>query len=161
MMATVAAAVVLSVVTTSLVVGSRVDEQLAQQAQTIDALEHVTTMTLDVSAEPDAEHVELAGVSDPTLDGSIVFSPATTELVVVASGLDRAGRRLRVSLLGRGRRRSASASAGCSSATTWPTGRGAVPAIAGATSADDLRRLAGRRSQRTTIDTHPVLVSGD
>lgn len=87
MVGTVAAAVVLSVVTTSLIVGGRVDDQLAQQALTIDALEHVTTSTFDVSAQPDAEHVQLAGVSDPTLDGSIVYSPGTSELVVVATGL--------------------------------------------------------------------------
>ena len=87
MVATVAAAIVLSVVTTSLIVGRRVDDQLAQQALTIDALEHVTTTTFDVSAQPDAEHVQLAGVSDPTLDGSIVYSPGTTQLVVVATGL--------------------------------------------------------------------------
>ena len=43
--------------------------------------------TLTVSAEPDAEHVALAGVSDPNLSGSLVFSPATAELVVVAEGL--------------------------------------------------------------------------
>ena len=57
MVVTIAAAVVLSVVTTSLIVGSRVNDQLAQQTQTITALEDVTTMSMDVSAEPDAEHV--------------------------------------------------------------------------------------------------------
>ncbi len=84
---TVAAAVVLSVATTSLIVGSRVDGQLAAQAGTIAALQTVTTATLDVSAEPDAEHVTLAGVSDPTLGGHLVYSPSTAQLVVVASGL--------------------------------------------------------------------------
>lgn len=84
---TVAAAIVLSVATTSFIVGSRVDDQLAAQDETIAALETVTLATLDVTDEPDAEQVDLAGVSDPTLDGSIVFSPSTTELVVVASGL--------------------------------------------------------------------------
>lgn len=84
---TVAAAVVLSVVTTSLVVGSRVDQELAAQEATIAELESVTTATLDVSDEPDAEHVDLDGVTDPALDGSLVFSPSTAELVVVAYGL--------------------------------------------------------------------------
>ncbi|MFL5670515.1 MAG: anti-sigma factor family protein [Chloroflexota bacterium] len=87
MVATIAAAVVLSVVTTSLIVGRRVDDQLAQQALTIDALEHVTTTTMAVAAQPDAEHVQLAGVSDPALDGSLVYSAGTTDLVVVATGL--------------------------------------------------------------------------
>jgi hypothetical protein len=84
---TIAAAVVLSVATTSLIVGSRVDEQLAAQDATIAALEKVTTASLDIAGEPDAEHVVLAGVSDPSLDGSLAFSPSTTELVIVATGL--------------------------------------------------------------------------
>jgi hypothetical protein len=83
----IAAAVVLSVVATTLIIGSRVDEQLAAQAATVAALEKLTTATLDVSGEPDAQHVALAGVTDPKLDGSLVFSPATTELVVVSYGL--------------------------------------------------------------------------
>jgi anti-sigma factor RsiW len=85
--ATIAAAVVLSVVTTTLVVGARVDERLAAQAETISALQEVTTATLQITGQPDAEHVALAGVSDPSLDGSLVYSPSTAELVVVATGL--------------------------------------------------------------------------
>jgi negative regulator of sigma E activity len=85
--AAVAAAVVLSVVATSVIVGSRVDDQLAAQAATIRELEEVTTATLAVTAQPDAEHVVLTGVSDPKQSGSLVFSPASAELVVVATGL--------------------------------------------------------------------------
>lgn len=85
--AAVAAVVVLSVVATSVIVGSRVDSQLAAQAVTIHELEEVTTATLAVTAQPDAEHVALNGVSDPKQSGNLVFSPATAELVVVATGL--------------------------------------------------------------------------
>lgn len=92
--ATVAAAVVLSVVATWLLIGMRVDGQLASQAEllatqaeSISALEEVTTETLKVTAQPDAEHVTLAGVADPNLDGSLAYSPGTAELVVVANGL--------------------------------------------------------------------------
>lgn len=85
--AAIAAAVVLSVVTTSIVVGWRVDQRLAEQADTIGVLEEVTTATLRVTAERDARHVVLTGTSDPSLDGSLVFSPSTSELVVVATGL--------------------------------------------------------------------------
>ena len=87
MVATIAAAVILSVLTTTLVVGSRVDAQLAAQAETISALEEVTVTTMAVTAQPDAEHVALAGVTDPAADGNLVFSPSTTELAVVATGL--------------------------------------------------------------------------
>ena len=83
----IAAAVVLSVVATTFLIGSRVDEQLAAQDATVEALEKLTTATLDVTGEPDAQRVALTGVTDPKLDGSLVFSPATTELVVVSYDL--------------------------------------------------------------------------
>ena len=85
--AAIAAAVVLSVGTTSLLVGGRVDQQLADQTDTIHTLQEVTTATLRVTGEPDARHVALTGTSDPDLVGSLVFSPSTAELVVVATGL--------------------------------------------------------------------------
>ena len=87
MVATIAAAVLLSVLTTTIVVGSRVDGQLAAQAETISALAEVTMTTMAVTAQPDAEHVSLAGVADHAAQGNLVFSPSTTELAVVATGL--------------------------------------------------------------------------
>ena len=81
----IAAAVVLSVVTTTFIIGSRVDEQLAAQNATIDALEERHDARRSMSPpSPTPQHVALAGVTDPTLDGNLVFSPATTELVVVS-----------------------------------------------------------------------------
>jgi hypothetical protein len=85
--AAVAAAIILSVTTTWLVVGGRVDQQLAAQSDTIQTLQEVTTATLRVTGEPDARHVALTGTSDPELVGSLVYSPSTSELVVVATGL--------------------------------------------------------------------------
>lgn len=85
--ATLAAAVVLSVVAASYLVGSRVDDQLAAQSVAIKGLQEITTATLTVTAQPDAEHVALAGVSDHELYGGLTYSPSTSELVVVASGL--------------------------------------------------------------------------
>lgn len=85
--ASVAAAVALSVAATWLLIGARVDGQLASQAESISALEEVTTATLTVTAEPDAKHVTLAGTSNQQLDGSLAYSPSTAELVVVATGL--------------------------------------------------------------------------
>jgi hypothetical protein len=82
----VAAAVVISVVATSAIVGWRVDDRLASQAHTIEALEDVSTATFQLSAEPDARRVALAG-TDPGLAGNIIFSPSTSQLVVVATGL--------------------------------------------------------------------------
>jgi hypothetical protein len=85
--AAVAAAVVLSVLATTYLVGSRVDSQLATQEAAIKGLQQITTATLTVTAQPDAEHVALASVSDPEVYGGITYSPSTAELVVVANGL--------------------------------------------------------------------------
>ena len=84
--AAIAAAVVVSVVATSVIVGGRVDERLAAQAGTIEALQDVALATLQVTAEPDVRRVTLAG-TDPGLAGNLIFSPSTSELVVVATGL--------------------------------------------------------------------------
>ncbi len=83
----VAAAVVLSVVATTFLVGSRVDDRLAAQDQAIEDLAAVTTATLHVTAEPDVERVALAGTSGTPTTGTLIYSPSTTELVVVATGL--------------------------------------------------------------------------
>lgn len=84
--AAVAAAVVLSVAATSVIVGGRVDERLAGQARTIGALEKVTSATLLITSEPDVRRVALSG-AEPGLAGNLLFSPSTSELVVVATGL--------------------------------------------------------------------------
>lgn len=84
--AAIAAMVVLSVVATSFVVGGRVDERLARAGDTIQALQAVTLATLQVTAEPDARRVSLVGTG-PGLAGNLIFSPSTSELVVVATGL--------------------------------------------------------------------------
>jgi hypothetical protein len=107
--AAIAAAVVLSVATTTVLVGGQVDQRLAQQTETIRTLEEVTTATLRVTAQKDAQHVVLAGTTSAELVGTLVFSPSSTELVVVATGLtpppagqeyrcwvERAGQRERV-----------------------------------------------------------------
>lgn len=82
----IAAVVVLSVVATTLIVGSRVDERLAAQAAEVEAIERVTLATLQVTAEPDARRVALAGATS-AIEGDLIFSPRTSELVVVATGL--------------------------------------------------------------------------
>jgi hypothetical protein len=92
---TVAAAVVLSVVTTTVVVNNRVDSEIAAQSAEIAALEKVSVDTMGVAAQPDAEHVALRSASDPAVAGDLVYSPSTTALVVTATGLvePRAGQR--------------------------------------------------------------------
>jgi hypothetical protein len=85
--ASIAAAVVLSVIASSLIIGARVDEQLAAQDRAIAGLEAVTSATLAITAEPDAARVALSSTDGSPTSGSLLFSPSTTELVVVADGL--------------------------------------------------------------------------
>jgi hypothetical protein len=83
----IAAAVVLSVVASTLIVGARVDDQLAAQSRAIAGLEAVTSATLTITADPDSGRVALASTDGSATSGTLLFSPSTTELVVVADGL--------------------------------------------------------------------------
>jgi Anti-sigma-K factor rskA len=105
--ASIAAAVVLSVVASTLIIGARVDAQLAAQDRATAGLEAVTSATLTITAEPDAERVALASTDGSETTGSLLFSPSTTELVVVADGLAQppAGQEYRCWLLLDGARR--------------------------------------------------------
>ena len=85
--ATIAAAVVLSVGVTTAVVGNRVDSQIAALDQQVEGLSDVTLATMSITAEPDVARVALASTTGTPAEGSIVFSPGTTQLVVVATGL--------------------------------------------------------------------------
>ena len=85
--AAIAAAVVLSVVATTFIVGNRTDQQLAAQQAQITALRKVTDTTLRVAADPEAGRVILASTDGSDAAGTLVFSPETTELVVTATGL--------------------------------------------------------------------------
>ena len=89
-----AAVLIAAVAATSLVLSARNqaliaarDAEIARQVDVVAALSRVTTWTLRVEAEPDAQRVELAGAPGSPVSGSILFSPASRELVVVATGL--------------------------------------------------------------------------
>ena len=85
--ASIAATVLLSVGLTAFVVGERNEAELAAQQTAIDGLQHMTTAAMTIAAEPDATSVALAGTDDAALEGSVLFSPTTAELVVVATGM--------------------------------------------------------------------------
>jgi hypothetical protein len=87
--ASLAAAVVLSVLATTAIVGWRLDDRLAAQDAAIEDLADVTTATLQVTAEPDVTRVGLASPNGTAVNGTLVFSPSTTDLVVVADGLTK------------------------------------------------------------------------
>ncbi len=85
--AAVAAAVLISVAATSFLVGLRVDAQIAALTETNRDLAAVTTGTLSLTAEKDVQRVVLASTDGSTTHGTLLFSPSTTDVVVVATGL--------------------------------------------------------------------------
>ncbi len=156
--AAIAAAVVLSVATTSFVVGGRIDQQLADQTETIHGLQEVTTATLRVTGEPDARHVALAGTSNPDLFGSLVFSPSTAELVVVATGLQEppAGQEYRCWVERGGQRQRVGKMFFSGGLAYWI---GPVPAVSGVSS-DARFGVSLVSASGASIDTPPVLDGG-
>jgi hypothetical protein len=86
MLAGLAAALIVAVVGTSLVVNAGQASTTKALTEEVEALGEVTRWTLRVDAQPDVRRIQLASeVGSAT--GSLVFSPSSTELVVVAEGL--------------------------------------------------------------------------
>ena len=83
----VAAALVLAVGATALVVS--LDRQNAARVQSaqVEALAEVARWTIRVEAAPDARRVALASTTGGPAVGRLVFSPSTTQVVVAADGL--------------------------------------------------------------------------
>jgi anti-sigma factor RsiW len=90
-LASLAAAVVVSVVATGLILSRDLDSRLAARDETIGALARVSTWSLRVSGQPDAERVELAAVGEGHASGTLLYSASSRELVVVTSGLVEPG----------------------------------------------------------------------
>jgi hypothetical protein len=86
--AALAAVIALTVAGASLLIGQETAQRLAAQERAIAGLEAVTSATMEITAQPDVERVTLAS-SGGASSGSLLFSPATTKLVVVADGLER------------------------------------------------------------------------
>jgi Anti-sigma-K factor rskA len=104
--AAIAAGLAIAIGGTALLVGrgqeqriAALEGQLAElraQDETIAALERVTAYTVRVSGTPDAATVDLDGTGSDAW-GTLLFSPSTTDLVVLANGLPEpaAGREFR------------------------------------------------------------------
>ena len=85
--ASLAAVIALAVAATSFLAVQQMQQQLAAQDRAIGGLEAVTSATLEITGEPDAQRVTLTA-ADAETAGSLLFSPSSTRLVVVATGLD-------------------------------------------------------------------------
>lgn len=86
--ASLAAAVVVAVGASTYIADQQVAQRLDAQERAIAGLEAVTNATIEITAEPDVKRVALNSTGAPT-EGSVLFSPSTTKLVVVATGLER------------------------------------------------------------------------
>jgi hypothetical protein len=60
-----------------------------RQASAVAALEAVNRATLQISRDTEARRVELAATAGAVTSGTLLYSPSTTELVVVANDLER------------------------------------------------------------------------
>jgi hypothetical protein len=142
------------------VIQDRVDDQLAAQGQQIAALEAVTSGTLAITASADAERVDLIATDDSLAGGTLLFSPSTTELVVVATGLTEpdaaSGKEYRCWVLVDGQRQSVGKMFFADRLAYWV---GPTPAVAtltpGATFGVSLTDVDG-----TSLDAPPV-ISGE
>jgi len=86
-LAGLAAAIALAVAGTALFVNGGRDAEVRGQASEIEALGEVAVWTLRVDAQPDVRRIRLANTSDGATSGTLVYSPSSTELVVVADQL--------------------------------------------------------------------------
>jgi hypothetical protein len=87
LLAGLAAALVLAMGGTALVVNGTRDAVVRTQAAEIEALGEVAVWTLRVDAQPDVRRVPLASPSGAATNGTLVFSPSSAELVVIADQL--------------------------------------------------------------------------
>jgi hypothetical protein len=86
--ASIAAAVVIAIVGTSLFLSRTGDSVIQAQATQIASLAKVATWSLRIDGESDAAYVDLEATSGTSgLAGTLAFSPRTKELVVLAEGL--------------------------------------------------------------------------
>ena len=60
-----------------------------RQASAVAALEAVNRATLEISGDAAARRVELAATGGAVTSGTLLYSPSTTDLVVVATDLER------------------------------------------------------------------------
>jgi hypothetical protein len=87
--ATAVAIVALAVASMSFLAGRDTADRMADQARAIAGLEAVNRATLELMSEPDVRRVALGSPTGGETAGTLLFSPSTTKLVVVATGLDR------------------------------------------------------------------------
>jgi hypothetical protein len=84
-----AAALVVAIGATAVIVGSSRDAQLHTAQDEVAALSRVSATTVQIETRPDADSVPLAGTNDAGPNGSLLFSPSSRQLVIIATDLPR------------------------------------------------------------------------
>ena len=84
------ASVILAILGTATVVNSRNAADLEANREAAGELARLASWSLKVSSEPDSQQVSLASPSGSDASGTLLYSPTTTDLVVVARNLPAA-----------------------------------------------------------------------
>lgn len=125
-----AAALIVAVAATGVVLNANRDADVRAQTDQVAALGRVARWTLRVDGQPDVRRIALTSTTGAATTASLVFSPSTTELVVVADQLvpPPAGREYRCWLEVDGTRASIGKMSFGGGLAYWV---GAVPQLAG------------------------------
>jgi hypothetical protein len=83
----IAASIIVAIAGTAAVVGNNQAPALAVSQATTAELARVTSWTLKVESEPDVKEIALVSSTGAGPRGTLLFSPTSTDLVVVANGL--------------------------------------------------------------------------
>ena len=89
-LAGLAAALIVAISGTAFLVNASQESRTQALSAEIEALGDVTRWTLKVDAQPDVRRIQLASATGLATSGNLVYSPTSTELVVVADGLPAA-----------------------------------------------------------------------
>jgi hypothetical protein len=84
-----AAALVLAVTGTALLVNGSRDKLIRDQSAEIEALGDVARWTARIDTQPDVRRIQLASATGGPTNGTLIFSPSSAELVVMADDLPR------------------------------------------------------------------------
>ncbi|HEX5825064.1 MAG TPA: anti-sigma factor [Candidatus Limnocylindrales bacterium] len=86
-LAGLAAALVVAVTGTALLVNVNREAVIRGQSAEIEALGDVARWTARIDVRPDVQRIQLASATGDAPNGLLAFSPSSTELVVIADGL--------------------------------------------------------------------------
>ena len=87
--ASIAAGIAIAVVATQLLVVAPKEQQIAEQRQQVNSLAKAAAWSLAIGGSADAERVALASTTGDDATGTLLYSPDSSQLVVIAQGLEQ------------------------------------------------------------------------